>query len=128
MKKNGIVLSLLMLTALGNAGCSKNEGSAPTAAKSPPAKTAPAAAPPAAPAAAPATVARATVGVAECDEWLTKVEACMAKNPAMKERYEPGFKFMNEAWPKNKAAGGSTEAALPASCKESLASLDTACK
>jgi hypothetical protein len=121
MNTRNLVSSIVVaMMALGASACKKKEAAAPGA---------PAAQPVAAPSAPVASaVVRNTIGVPACDEWLTKVESCMARSPAMKARYEAGYKVVNEAWAKNAKAGGATTAALPASCKTSLETLDAECK
>jgi hypothetical protein len=90
MKYAVIAFSFATLTALSLTACKRDAG----APARPSAPSATPAAPPAPPAAA---IVRANVGVAECDEWLRKVEACMARDPKIKERYEAGYRMMNEA-------------------------------
>jgi hypothetical protein len=120
MNTRNLVSSILVaMMALGASACKKKETAAPGA---------PAAQPTAPSAPAASAVVRNTIGVPACDEWLTKVESCMARSPAMKARYEAGYKVVNEAWAKNAKAGGATTAALPASCKTSLETLDAECK
>ena len=111
---------VVVVSSLALGGCKKEAPKAPAAGAAQTQVAAPKAAEPA--------IVRATVGVAECDDWLKKVEACMAKDPAMKTRYMPGYKMMNESWPRNFAAGGATRAALAPGCKTSLDTLDAPCK
>jgi hypothetical protein len=62
-------------------------------------------------------------GVAECDEYITKYTACIAKMPAAgKSTAEAGFKIQQDAW---KAQAGTPEgkAALKVGCKMTLDSL-----
>lgn len=77
-------LSLSLCVAMALAACGKKEESAPVAAPaaSTPAASAPAASTPAptpaAEPAAPATASASGIGVAECDDFLAKYEACLA--------------------------------------------------
>lgn len=86
------------------------------------------------PAAAPATTAAAvtttpasaaqaaaTVGVAECDEFLTKYYACLDANVPAETR--PSLKqsadMMAASWRQTVAAGPQAKAALATGCKQS---------
>jgi hypothetical protein len=60
-----------------------------------------------------------SIGLAECDEYVTKMTACIGKNPAMKAM-EPGFKAQQDAW---KQMAGTNPATVQANCKTALASL-----
>lgn len=72
-------LSLSLCVAMALAACGKKEESAPAPAPaaSTPAASAPAAATPA-PAPAPVAASANSLGVAECDDFLAKYEACLA--------------------------------------------------
>jgi type IV secretory pathway TrbL component len=62
-------------------------------------------------------------GVAECDEYLAKYPACIAKMPAAgKAAAEAGFKVQSDAW-KAAAATPEGKAALKANCKATLDAL-----
>lgn len=63
------------------------------------------------------------IGVPECDEYITKYTACIAKMPAAaKGTAEQGFKTQVDAW-KASAATPAGKAALKAGCKATLDSL-----
>ena len=65
------------------------------------------------------------IGVAECDEYITKYSACIAKMPAAaKGTAETGFKAQQDAW-KASAATPEGKAALKAGCKATLDALAT---
>jgi hypothetical protein len=65
-----------------------------------------------------------SVGVAECDEYVTKVNACMAKEPRMKAM-EPGFRAQQDAW---KQMAKNNAATVQANCKTALQSLPESCR
>jgi hypothetical protein len=65
-----------------------------------------------------------SVGVAECDEYVTKVNACMAKEPRMKAM-EPGFRAQQDAW---KQMAKNNAATVQANCKSALQSLPESCR
>jgi hypothetical protein len=70
------------------------------------------------------------VGVAECDDYITKYSACLGKMPAAaKAPMESAFKQMRESW-KTAAAQPGGKDALKTSCKTLVDSLATnpACK
>jgi|GEM_PF-2071280 len=67
--------------------------------------------------------AAGAIGVAECDEYITKYTACIAKMPAAaKGTAEQGFKAQVDAW-KASAATPQGKAALKVGCKATLDSL-----
>src|SRR5688572_21067022 len=64
-----------------------------------------------------------SVGVAECDDYLTKMEACLGKMPAeAKAAQEQAFKQSREAW-KQAAATPQGKDGLKTTCKASLDAL-----
>lgn len=70
-----------------------------------------------------------SVGVAECDDYLKKAEACTSKMPAEgKAAWETGIKTSRDAW--KQAASGPGKDALKTSCKAALDGLNQnpACK
>jgi hypothetical protein len=77
----------------------------------------------ASPAASPASTTAATgdkIGVPECDEYITKVEACLAKVPAAGQAaVKSSLDTMRTAW-KTAAANPQTKAALATGCKTAL--------
>lgn len=62
------------------------------------------------------------IGVKECDDYLSKVEACFAKDPTTKAAMEPGFKAQRDAW---KATAATNKDALKVGCKAALDSFAT---
>ncbi len=71
-----------------------------------------------------------SVGVEECDEYLTKLQSCLGKMPAAaKPAMEQSFKQSREAW-KTAAATPAGKAQLKITCKASLDALaqNPACK
>jgi hypothetical protein len=70
------------------------------------------------------TSATASIGVAECDEYIAKVNACMAKEPRMKAM-EPGFKAQQDAW---KQMAKTNAATVQTNCKTALQSLPQSCR
>lgn len=65
------------------------------------------------------TSATGSTGVAECDEYVTKMTACMAKEPRMKAM-EPGFRAQQDAW---KQMAKTNAATVQANCKTALESV-----
>jgi hypothetical protein len=64
-----------------------------------------------------------TIGVAECDDYIKKYSACIAKMPAVaKTTAEQGFKAQQDAW-KASAATAEGKAALKTGCKATLDAL-----
>ncbi|MSQ02126.1 MAG: hypothetical protein EXR71_09575 [Myxococcales bacterium] len=97
-------------------------GSTPDA--PPPAPPAPPAAPP--PPVAP-PVAAGSVGVAECDDYIAKMTACLGTmDAAVKAATESGFAKTTDAW---RAAAVTPEgkAGLAMGCKAALASIPPTC-
>lgn len=65
------------------------------------------------------------IGVAECDEYITKYSACIEKMPATsKSTAEAGFKAQIQAW-RASSATPEGKAALKTGCKITLDSLAT---
>ena len=63
------------------------------------------------------------IGVAECDEYVTKYEACMSKVPAAaKPAMEQAFKAQRDGF-KQAASTPEGKAALKTSCKQALDAL-----
>lgn len=95
MKKLGSLGLLLVSGLVAVAGCSKKEPAA------------------------------GSIGVAECDEYITKYSACIEKMPAAtKSTAEQGFKSQVEAW-KTSAGTDQGKAMLKVGCKATLDSLAT---
>jgi len=96
----------VLLAALGLAACSKSE-QPPTTASTMPAAT---------PSAASTSPASST-GVAECDDYLAKYEACLAaKVPAAaQDALKQSLATTRDMWKQTLAAGGKD--ALKASCE-----------
>jgi hypothetical protein len=72
-----------------------------------------------------------SIGVAECDDYLKKWEACFSKQgAAAKAAAEPGMKQMRDAWKAAAAQGGAAKDALKTGCKSALDTLaqNPACK
>jgi hypothetical protein len=65
-----------------------------------------------------------SIGVAECDEYATKVNACMAKEPRLKAM-EPGFRAQQDAWKQMAKTNATT---VQANCKTALESLPQNCR
>jgi len=59
------------------------------------------------------------VGIAECDDYITKMEACIEKMPAeAKEPQKAGLKAVREGW--KSAASGATKDTVAVACKTAL--------
>ena len=68
------------------------------------------------------------VGVPECDEYLTKMEACLAKLPAVaKDQYEKSFEQTRTAW-RNAASTPQGKASLAQACKAMTDQMKTSMK
>jgi hypothetical protein len=110
MKKVLVALMLGMGLAALSAGCSKESGGGGADDK--------------------AGAAGDKVGVAECDEYITKFQACMGKMPAAaKPAQETAFKQMRDSW-KAAAATPAGKEGLKTGCKAALDGLasNPACK
>ncbi len=82
--------------------------------------------PPPAPVVAP-VAAGGSIGVPECDDYIKKMEACIATaDPAAKSAMETGFKSTRDAWAQA-AAVPETKGTLASSCSAMLASIPTNC-
>jgi hypothetical protein len=68
------------------------------------------------------------IGVQACDDYITKMEACMGKDPAMKSASEAGFKTTRDAWKAAAAQGQAQKDALKTGCEAALASIPPTCK
>lgn len=109
MNNRIIPVGLLAVLGLGLAACGKDELSVPTPA-APAAVTAPAAATPVAPPPPPvaptdSTASAGEVGIAECDDYLNKYEACLnGKVPeAARAALQQSLEATRDAW--RQAAG-----------------------
>ena len=68
-------------------------------------------------ASAPIVVPGGVVGIKECDEYITKVNACLTKDPALREQNEAQVKAQTENW---KSMAQSDKAAATSACKTAL--------
>lgn len=71
------------------------------------------------------------VGVAECDDYLKKAEACTSKMPAEgKDAWKQGIETSRDAWKQAAAQGGAAKDALKTSCKAAADAMtnNPACK
>jgi len=116
------LLPALLMIAL--AACDKTGSNSAPAADQPAATPAPAStsAPAAAEQAAPAATADAgdgKIGIAECDDYISKVKACLAaKVPeAQRAMFDQAMKTSTEQWKTAMAQPGGKEA-LAAQCKQ----------
>ncbi len=115
-----VPLAAALAFALACTGGSTPEAAppAPPAAPPPP--------PPPPPPAAP-SAADGSVGVVECDDYITKMTACLGTmDPAVKAATESGFQQTTAAW---RAAAVTPEgkAGLAMGCKAALASIPPTC-
>ncbi|MBK8284090.1 MAG: hypothetical protein IPK97_04030 [Ahniella sp.] len=121
---------LPMLLLAGLAACSK-DGATPPAASEPAqaaAETTPASAEVAAPAADPAMVADAgVIGIAECDDFLTAYEACVADKVPAESRIvlTEGMTQWRQSW-KDMATNEAMRPLLPEVCKRARESAQAA--
>lgn len=69
------------------------------------------------------------VGVAECDDYLAKMSACLAKmDPAARAATEPTLAPKREAWKSGVAAGGAAKDGVRQVCAMTLESMPPECK
>jgi len=64
-----------------------------------------------------------SIGVKECDDYLAKVEACFAKDPATKAAMAASTKAQRDAW---KTAAATNKDAIKVGCKAALDNFATA--
>jgi hypothetical protein len=64
------------------------------------------------------------IGVAECDEYFDKMQACIGKMPAEgKAAMEEAMKGNRSAWAESAKAGGAAKDALKTGCKAAVDAL-----
>jgi hypothetical protein len=64
-----------------------------------------------------------SIGVKECDDYLAKVDACFAKDPATKAAMAAGTKAQRDAW---KTTAATNKDSLKIACKTMLDNFATA--
>ncbi len=72
-----------------------------------------------------------SIGVAECDDYFKKMEACLGKMPAEgKPAMETAMKTSRDAWKQAADQGGAAKDALKTTCKAAVDALaqNPACK
>jgi hypothetical protein len=69
----------------------------------------------------------ATIGVTECDDYVAKIQACMAKDPRAKAM-EAGFKAQRDAWKQMAATNRDTARANCTAALEALATALPTCR
>jgi hypothetical protein len=69
-----------------------------------------------------------SVGVAECDDYLKKMDACFAKDAASKAAMEPGLKTTRDSWKQMAASGGAAKDGLKQACSAAAAGIPANCK
>ena len=67
--------------------------------------------------------APAPIGIATCDDYVAKVDACLATHPALKPSFEPAFRARRDAW---KQMALTDKASLTFQCKLALDTLASA--
>ncbi|HEX8190952.1 MAG TPA: hypothetical protein VF586_21510 [Pyrinomonadaceae bacterium] len=118
-----VLLGTVMLACGGGADNANTAANTNTAAGN--ANTKGAATPAAASTPAAATSAAGDIGVAECDEFLRKYEACVGKVPAAAQAtFKSSMEQWRNSW-KQLAANPQTKSTLAAACKSSLESAKT---
>lgn len=136
MKHTALILAAAITLAL--AACTKPadkpaDAAAPAATTETPAAADPAAAPAADTAAAPAATDAAapvaaadSVGIPECDDYLTKVSACLTDKVPAEQRamFQTGLDSSRTAW-KQAAANPASKASLAQACSTALAQSKT---
>ena len=119
MKKLALVFAAVSAIALG--ACKKEEGAKPADTK--PADTTTTTPPPAdkpadKPADPPPAAAGDTVGIEECDKFVTAYRACVEKMPeAARGPANDGLKQMVDAWKQAASQGDAAKDALKTGCK-----------
>ena len=129
--KRQLSLVLAITATLALAACQKEEAAAPTADTAAPAESTPAAEPAPEPATAPATASTAmapadaaatastgkSLGVPECDDYLTKYEACISAHvpAASQAALQQSLDATRAGWKQAIDAGGKDS--LAAACK-----------
>lgn len=69
------------------------------------------------------------IGIAACDDYITKMEACLGKmDPAAKAATEQSFKQTRDAWKAAAAQGGAAKDALKQGCEAAVAAIPPTCK
>jgi hypothetical protein len=68
------------------------------------------------------------IGVAECDDYIQKMEACFAKDSNIKGALEPGFQKARDTWKAAAARGDSTKGGLKQGCQTALTTIPPVCK
>jgi hypothetical protein len=66
-------------------------------------------------------------GVAECDAYFKAAEACVRKNPTMKDAMEPTMQEHHETWKKYASTKQGKES-LQTTCKAATLALAASCK
>jgi hypothetical protein len=127
-----ILLFLCVLSALVLFGCSQTEPASNTAANTAkPANTSTSTTNTASTNTASTTTASSgeKIGVPECDEYITKYDACISgKVPeAARAQYKSSIEGMRQSWAKL-AANPQTKAGLAAACKQATESAKTSMK
>jgi hypothetical protein len=69
------------------------------------------------------------IGVAECDDYIAKYDACVSSKvpQAARAQYESSIKSMRDSW-RTLAANPQTKATLPQTCKTAMESARTSMK
>jgi hypothetical protein len=135
--KRQLSLVLAITATLALAACQKQEAATPAADTAAPAENMPAAEPAAEPTAEPAaaagdaTAAAGTVesiGVPECDDYLTKYEACISAHvpAAAQASLKQSLEQTRAGWKQAVAAGGKDS--LAAACTQMKASASASLK
>jgi len=75
-----------------------------------------------------AVAAGDSVGVAECDDYLKKMEACFSKDAATKAAMEPSMKTTRDSWKTAAASGGAAKDGLKQACTAAAAAIPANCK
>jgi hypothetical protein len=69
------------------------------------------------------------IGIQSCDDYITKMEACLGKmDAATKSATETSFKQTRDAWKQAAAQGGAAKDALKQGCDAALAAIPPTCK
>src|SRR4051812_47343779 len=72
--------------------------------------------------------AAGSIGIAECDAYIQKMEACFAKDSNIKDALQSSFAQARDVWKAAAAKGDATKSGLKQGCQAALATIPPVCK
>lgn len=75
-----------------------------------------------------AAASAGATGIKECDEYIAKIAACLAKDPKLKEASEAGFKAQTEGWKESASHDKDGTRALCKTALDTIAYTYPSCK